>query len=518
MNHAKQVTILICLLLVVVASGQVTAETTRGTVRAGYVFTDHEGNRSMDQTAYNIYEGLALSIENFRHDFARGLRLKADLENITLENRKLRLGIGKSGLFDLTLTHRANRRIYDFGNDVRTRRHVTNTTFWLQPHDLIRVFGGLAYTTKSGDQAPLITPTDINQVDYDHMHFHAGVRLQDQRRYFQAEYRGADFGDNTENISDRQSSRVRLIAGAPVPSFERLVLSLGFQHYEHRLERQEDTLMANTVWGAARYLCPLGMQANYSFMFDRARRTGDWLATDNITHAFSLGYTQPGFAGVTAGYRYHTNDDLFDELSSNGYFFSGWIKPLTKLTIRAGAGGEALDVDDGRTLTGKRDRSHHSIQARWREDMGYIRARYETRTLEFEDIDSETEYSRVALDGSLNNDVYGQIILSYSYNVGEWENSEGQFDFAEHVLSADLLTGQYRHTQFGFGTTYYRSQEDLDVERFVLRFTGNYEFVPGYTARVTYSAYNYDNLDFVGPTYTEYYTGNIVQVSLAYQL
>ncbi len=517
MNHAKLITILLGLLLVI-ASGQVTAQTTEGTVRAGYVFTDHEGNRSMDQTAYNTREGLALSLENFRHDFTSGLHVRADLQNFTLANRKLRASVSKSGLFDLSFTHRANRRIYDFSNDVRTIRHVTNTAFWVQPHDMLRLFGGFGYTTKDGEQTPLISPTVVNQVDYDNTHYHAGIRFQGGRRYVQAEYRGADFGDNTDNISDRQSSRVRLIAGAPIPNFERLILSLGFQHYEHRLKSENDTLMANTVWGSARYLCPLGTQATYSFMFDRARRTGDWTATDNIAHAISIGHTWPRLAGLTVGYRHYTNDDLFDELSSNSYFFNGWIKPLDKLTIRAGAGGEALDVDDGRTLTGKRDRTRHAFQVRWREDYGYLRGRWESRSLEFEDINSETDYSRIAFDGSLHKERYGQAILSYSYNTGEWENSEGQFEFAEHVLSADLLSGRYNQAQLGFGTTYYRSQDDLDVERFVLRFTGNYEFVPGYTAELTYSAYNYDNLDFIGPTYTEYYTGNIVQFSVAYQL
>jgi len=93
-----------------------------------------------------------------------------------------------------------------------------------------------------------------------------------------------------------------------------------------------------------------------------------------------------------------------------------------------------------------------------------------------------------------------------------------RFEFTEHVFSADLLSAWYRGTRLGFGTTYYRSYDDVDVERFVVRFSGDYEFVPGYTAQLTYSAYNYDNLSFVGPTYTEYYTGNIVHLSLAYRL
>jgi hypothetical protein len=513
-----RLSILLLGLLVVIASGPVMAQTTTGTVRAGYVFTDHEGNRSMDQTAYNIHEGLALSLEDLRHDFTSGLRIRADLQSFTLENRKLRTSVSKSGLFDLSFTHRASRRVYDFGNDVSTKRHVTNTTFWVQPHRMVRLFGGLGLTTKDGEQSPLVGSDVISRVDYDHTHYNAGVRFQHQQRYLQADYRGTDFEDNTGRFSDRTSSRVRLIAGAPLPGFERLSLSLGFQHYSHRLDRHNDTLTANTVWGAARYLCPFGTQATYSFMFDRARRTGDWVATDNIAHAVSLGRTWPRLAGLTVGYRYYTNDDLFDELSSNGYYFNGWFKPVYKLTVRAGLGSEGLKIDDGRTLTGKRDRSRQYIQARWREDFGYLRARYESRRLTFDDIDSETDYSRVACDGSLIHDRYGQIILSYSYNIGQWDNSERRFEFTEHVFSADLLSAWYRGTRLGFGTTYYRSYDDVDVERFVVRFSGDYEFVPGYTAQLTYSAYNYDNLSFVGPTYTEYYTGNIVHLSLAYRL
>ena len=69
-----------------------------GTVKAGYIYSDIEGNFRVNQPTFNLYEGVTLSLEKFYYKLDNGIRLNGDFQNITLGNRRLRLGISKPGV------------------------------------------------------------------------------------------------------------------------------------------------------------------------------------------------------------------------------------------------------------------------------------------------------------------------------------------------------------------------------------------------------------------------------------
>jgi len=62
----------------------------------------------------------------------------------------------------------------------------------------------------------------------------------------------------------------------------------------------------------------------------------------------------------------------------------------------------------------------------------------------------------------------------------------------------------------GLGVTYYRSQRDLDVESFILRFKLAYGFYSGYRIEIKYDVHNFDDFLFLD----RYYTANIVEINL----
>ena len=93
-------------LMVLVSAGAVAADYGSGEVKIGYVITDEEGNLAVNQETYNTYEGFGLSFNDFRLRMPSGLQFRADLNNITLNNRKLTFEAHKPGLFRLAVRNK----------------------------------------------------------------------------------------------------------------------------------------------------------------------------------------------------------------------------------------------------------------------------------------------------------------------------------------------------------------------------------------------------------------------------
>jgi len=492
-----------------------------GTVRAGYLYLDRDGNHSVNQGTFNMYQGLELSLERFSYRFDNGLNLSANVRSALLGNRDLSLGASKAGLWGAEFHHSAYRRTYDFTGDVETKRYRSAGTVWWRARPWLKAYGGIGVTKKTGDMMALFEgdePGAVNAVDFAHWTHHAGITVQHSRKMAQVEYRGSTFSDEESFTNDRRTRRIRASASAPVPNFEDLILNAGYQNFRLALEDRVDTLTANTVWGGGRFNYRGGYTVRYSFIFDRARRTGDLTDTDNITHALYAGKSWLRHGGFTLGYRYRMKDDALDELTGNGYYASAWWRPIDALMLRAGYGSEDLTVDEGRTLTGKTERSRGWVSVRYRKANNWIRMSLRSLQTENDEIGSSTDYLRIAADFSAEAPKYGSLTGSYSFGTGEYNNSAGVFEYEEHVFKGDIASMEYRQVTLGFGGTYFRSLRDLNVESFLVRFWGQYRFEKGWGLQVSYCSHNFDNLDDPSPVYTEYYTDNIVQVSLSYDL
>ncbi len=492
-----------------------------GVVKVGYVYIDDEGNRGVQQPTYNLYEGAALSLERFSYRFDDGTRLYGNLKNLTLNNRNLIFGAAKSGLYGLTIRNNQYRRTYSLDGVSFTRRRQTEGQAWVQPHEHFRLFGGYGRTDKRGRIVELFEPigvSGIGGVDYAHQHFNVGVKFKYRRTYARMEYRGSNYTDDTNEINDRTTRRFRLIAATPLPKYNQFLLNGGFQRFENELANRHDTLFANTVWAGVRYFYGDGYDLNYSYIFDRSRRTGDLTATDNITHAVYAGKTWRRRGGVTVGYRHRINDDIRDEVTTNGYFFSGWVKVTPELTVKAGHGSETKEVQEGRTLTGDEDFARYWSSAQYEFKHGSIRAKITDKRTENDNIGSTVGFTSVGSDVSLSIREYGQLQASYAFNNGEYKNSAGRFEFKEHLVAGDVLSVAYYNVQAGFGGTYMRTKRDLDIESFLVRLTGIYSFSQSYKVEIVYSAFNFDDFNDISPVYSRYYTTNIVEIGLSKQL
>ena len=136
--------------------------------------------------------------------------------------------------------------------------------------------------------------------------------------------------------------------------------------------------------------------------------------------------------------------------------------------------------------------------------------KYEEKNRENDQLGSEVEFMRIALDGTLELKEYGVVSAGYAFASGEYENDEQKFEFGDHLVHADLTSREYYDITAGFGAVYYRSKQDLDVESFTLRFSAAYRFKEDYKLEIDYNVHNFDNFQ----VWDEYYTANIVEVNL----
>jgi len=492
-----------------------------GTVRTGYIFTDIEGNQGVHQPTYNLYDGVMLSLEHFRYNWNNGMRLSADITNPALKNRRANVSFGRLGWGGLTLHHNSYRRTYNFDGSNFTRRKTTSGSAWIQPIKHLKLFGGIGVTDKSGTsralvESPVGLPTHL--VDYLNRYYHTGVEIKYLHSYGRFEYRASDYTDDASGGDDRSTRRLGMSVYTLMPKFERIVLGAGFHHFENTVENKQDTLSANTVWGVARYSNANGYQVRYSFVFDRSSRTGDLAATDDILQTLSVGKAWKNRGGIMAGYGYRINDDIWVERSGSEYSVSAWLAPSRQLSLRAGIGWVSDNVDSGRTLTGNRDYSRHWLLARYRFAEGSVRLRIDNRHRNNPDIGSKSDFIRGSLDASISSLSYGNVVASCSFGEGEYSNSFGTFDFSEYMLAGDAFSSEYRGIRLGFGGSYYRARQDVDIEVFSIRLTGKYRFYQNACLEIIYSAHNFDNFDDLPAPYLEYYTANVMEVSIAYEL
>jgi hypothetical protein len=483
-----------------------------GDFSVSYLFLDEEGNQSVNQSTFNVYEGAGISVENFRYTMDNGLRVNANLRNIILNNRNLWADFGKPGLFGVQLTHNQYRRVYSFDGSNYIRRHNYGGLLWANPVRYLKVWGGGNYIARSGSMVDLFgadPPEYPVNVDYDQFAYKAGFQFNYMGGLLRFEYRGADYNDNENSSRDQTRSDVHVNALMPVPNYKWIVLFGGFRHFKTELDSTDFGISSNRGWGGFRADLPQNFQLRYNFIFDRTSSDSDFVATDNITNTVYLSHVWPRLAQLTAGYQNGINDDFEDEVKLNSFFLSGWVHPMDKLDLRGQFGITDEDITDGTRLVGPETRTRYKISGKYNADeYGLIAMKFENKKRKNEDIDTRVDYVRYAIDYSVAVQKYGTLSAGYMFAKGDFQNREDDFEFTDNTLYGDIATREYRKATAGFRLTYYRSKRDLDVESFILGFRAAYEFYDGYKFEAMYNVENFD--DFL--VRDKYYTANIVEI------
>ncbi|MEW6051049.1 MAG: hypothetical protein AB1644_08330 [Candidatus Zixiibacteriota bacterium] len=487
-----------------------------GNVTLGYTFFDEEGSLAVNQETYNTYEGFGLSLNQWRYAFDNGMNLSAHLNNITLNNRRLRAMLSKPGLFSIAVQNNQYRRVYDFDGNRFTRRRTTGAQATFQPHKAVKLFGGFGLTEKFGNNFAVNAPiadTVVSQTDYSHSSFNVGAQGSIRQGYLRAEYRHFAFDDKTTANSDRNADNFVLTASANLPRYDWVIVSAGYIYRVDKVDASTVELKTNQGWGGFKLYLPKQVVADYRLLYAVSDHVEPKLTTDNTVHTVSLGKNWPRYGGLRVGYEYRLSDNFTSKTSSNGFLANGWLRPTDRLNFNAQVAARSKTVKEGATLLGDEDITRHLVKAAYRDTLwGSISAQWQGRARSNDDINTKVDYNTLTTSLTLQRKEYGALTFIYSYYTGTFENRSDNVDyeFGDHVISGTVYPRGYRNFTGDFGATYYRSKKDNDVEKFNLNFGLTYSFMNDHHLVVRYNVFNYD--DYL--LRDAYYTANIVEVNL----
>lgn len=487
-----------------------------GTVKLGYIYLDEEGSRAVNQETYNTYEGFGISLNQWHYNWDNGMRLKADLNNFTLNNRNLRMSIGKPGSFGLSVTNSQYRRIYSDSGNNYTRRRATNVQANFQPSRHVKFDAGFGRTDKHGTDffvLPAISDTVSRSTDWSQNTYNLGAQFGDGTRLLRADYRRFDFTDNTPLAADRAADLINLHASYTLPRYDWVVVSGGLNYRKDKTDKTETELKTSQYWAGAKLNFTSTLFADYRFIYAITERNEPQRTIDNYSHSIVLGKSWGHWGGGRIGYEYRIGDDFVNRTKSDGLLANAWLKPTEQWYFSGGLSTRKSDVTEGVTLLGDENRTYHSLVAKFIEPQwGDISARWDGRTRKNDDLTSKVDYNVLSGEVNLSRPKLGRLTVSYSHYTGSYNNQDEMtsYEFAEHLFSGHVYPVAYRNFTVDGGGTYYRSQRDQDVEKFSLNFGVSYEFPKSHRVEVRYNVFNFDDFLF----FDKYYTANIVEVSL----
>ncbi len=506
------------LLLSTVATG--IAGEGEGEVKIGYVYTDDDGNQSLNRETYNEYEGIGFSLSNFQYLAGNGLHLNADLENITLNNRNLGFSTYKPGLFKLTVNNNQYRRVYDEEGGAFTRRRSTGVQAEISPVKQFRVFGGYSQTDKKGEEISAFSEGVeglLNETDYSYKSFNVGGQGFCPYGNLRVEYRHSDFADELSEVNDRKSDIISLAGYSVVPKYRSISVSGGFNYRQDEMETEAVKLKTYQGWGGTKIKLPMQATLDYRILYARSKNETRKIETDNWINTVALSRNWMRRGGIRVGFESRVADDLVDRTESVGFLAGGWYNVKDVLHLKGETSLRSKEVKTGTTLVGDEDYTKYLVSAKYVGGAwGDLSARYYGRVRKNDDINSQVDYTALSSVLNLKQPKYGSLRVVYSYYLGKYENlsDEVGYEFADHVVSASVHPVEYSKLSLSIGGSYYISDKDQDISKLTLDLGGIYRLGHGHDLEVRYQMYDYeDQLVTDGE-----FTGNTVEVSLVKHL
>ncbi len=516
MKQKYYATALFALIAILVTPAIHAAGNGGGSVKLGYTYLDEEGSRAVNQETYNTYEGFGVSLNQWRYNWDSGMRFKADLNNITLNNRNVRFSLGKPGSFGLSVTNTQYRRIYsDSGSDY-TRRRATNVQANYQPNQFVKFNAGYGRMDKFGRDffvLPAVSDTVSRGNDWSQNTYNVGAQVGDASHQFRVDYRRFDFTDNTPLAANRTADLLNLQATSKLPRCEQLQVSGGLNYRKDKADLSATELKTSQYWGDARFNFTSTLFAEYKLIYAITERNEPQRTVDNYSHTLMLGKSWSHWGGVRVGYESRTGDDFENRTKLNGMLANAWLKPADKWYFSGGFSTRKTDVTDGVTLLGDENRTHHSLMAKFiQPEWGDVSARWDGRTRKNDDLTSKVDYNVLSSEVNLTRSKLGRLTFTYSYYDGSYNNRSDvtSYNFIDHLLTGHVYPVAWKNFTVDGGGTYYRSRRDQDIEKFSVDLGVSYRFPKGHRLEARYDVFNYDDF-LLGD---KYYTANIVEVSL----
>lgn len=519
-NARMTVLTLPLVLLVLGAATTALAGSLDGTIKLGGIFKDEtEGSDlSVMQETYNIYDGFNFTQLKLNSHLGGKHFLKLDVEEANLDSRRGRIGYYLTDLFEVTARYDRYRMIYDRDGSTESERENWRLGAKLTPADWLRIIGN--YSIQSRDGSRLGDPGGDQSFlgstyDYDLQTGYFEAEARSGPRAFALGYEMSRFEDRELAVADRKGDIMSARLSTPCYLFPEVLTHFLRGSYGKQEMQEVDTQYELSTFQYLGILKPArAWQLKYRFFFSRVDNEVTRLKTDNIRNDADLVWYND-LGSLFGGLGYVTNDDD-RTLTENVVWRLGANVGSGKM-IRGKVSYASAHKTDQEHLTLLKDIESSRFKASISSqpiDPLTLGVGYADRIREFPIIDVKATGQRYSAYGHYKWSGWGGLHLDFAYANDEYEDTAGGFHAEHYSMTGRLDFTKVKDLRLSFIGTYLDIGKDLDTEKSILGFEGEYAFMDDWFVEAKYNAYNYDDYILLD----RYYTANVVWVNLGYNL
>lgn len=488
-----------------------------GTLKLGGIGIDEQyGSLASMQETYNIYDGFNVAQVLMNGHLGPKHYFTLNLRDINLKSRKGNFLYRSPNTFRFNSRYRQNRYVFDPDRNITSDRKVWGFNLAYKPLESLNLLANYDYNNRNGQRAsyPLGTTGTWLSSGYDYTQHNGGLEAQyiRGRRGGALRYDFTHFANRQDEQTDRQGHLLSARFNTPCNFYDNWSHFLRFAYGKHDvinadvyftlLNFQYTSIVKPAQW----------FRFKYNLYVNRIDDTATKMATDDIRNNFEADFYYK-YGRVFGGYGYEINDDDRYLTDYNTYAVGGTFDYEKRVYAKVSYANRAKTDQEKLTLLKdiESERIRADLKLTITDDL-VIGGRYIEGERVYPDINTSAKGTRT--NGYLNYKlpVWFSIWGDYVYRVEDHNNLVGKFNTNGHVVTSKLTFDRIRDLYLGFGETYLRIREDLDIEKSILFFEAEYTLADAYHFELRYNVFNYD--DYV---MTErYYTGNIVWFNVAY--
>lgn len=507
------------ILALLLPAGLVAAGELKGTVKLGAISLDEEaGDLSAIQETANIYEGFAVSQVKLAGRLGAAGTFDLDVQEVNLDSRRGLLTWRVDDLAQVTARYDRRRQLFDADGAATTKRENWRLGARLTPAQWLRLTGDFSRQTRQGDRLAYPVQSGgrtLTLVDHTLSTGRMEAEVRGGGRSVAFGYELSRFADDRLPAAERQGDVLSVRASLPC-----LLLPGKVSHFvrgsygRQRLVQPElDYTMSTLQYvGVVRPSRPL--QADYRLYLSRIDHDATGLRTLQTRNDFGLTWFH-SFGQLFGGYGYVTNDDDRTLTSDNAWRVGAVLRDGKAISAKVSyASSEKTDTENLtllKDITSSRLRISMDANPSDRVSFGVS---YVDHDREFPVLGVKAEGQRYTTSGRYAVPDWATFSVDYTYADDVYQDQGPGFAADNHAVSGRFELQRIRNLELAAGLTYLDIGKDLDIEKSILMFSGQYHLQEDTFVEVKYNVYNYD--DYV--LLDRYYTANVVWVNVGYKL
>jgi hypothetical protein len=506
-------------LLVLSAAVPAVAGSLDGTIKLGGIMMDESdgSDLSVMQETYNIYDGFNVSQIRLNSRLGSKHHLNLDLHDASLDSRRGRFSWRMLDVGEITARYDRFRQLYDRDGSTASVRESWRLGAKLTPADWLRIVGNYSLQTKTGGRLGEPAGTDSflgSTYDYDLQTGFFEAEAHTGPRAFAVGYEMSRFTDNELAEADREGDIISARINGPCYFLPNLSHFLRGAYGTQKLTAVDTEYKIGNFQYLGVYRPASAWQVKYRFFFNRIDNEVTRLATDNIRNDFDLvWYNKLG--QIFGGYGYVTNDNN-KSLTENNVWrlgtvvaYQNWVKAKVSYASAHKTDQEHLtllkDIESSRFRATLKSQPVEPLTL----GVGYVdRERF------FPVIDVRATGQRYSAYGRWVEQGLGALNIDFAYSDDKYDDLEGGFEADNTTVTGRLDFTMVKDLRLSFGLTWLDIGTNLDIEKSILSFEGEYAFLDDWFVEAKYNVYNYDDYILLD----KYYTANVVWLNLGYNI